>query len=53
MNAGAYGGETADALKTVTYAENGAIIKETVDKTAWIQAESVLRAGTHSDRGGV
>ena len=35
MNAGAYGGETADALKTVTYAENGAIIKETVDKTAF------------------
>ena len=35
MNAGAYGGETADALKTVIYAENGAIIKETVDKTAF------------------
>ena len=35
MNAGAYGGETADTLKTVTYAENGAIIKETVDKTAF------------------
>ena len=29
------GGETVDALKTVTYAENGAIIKETVDKTAF------------------
>ena len=32
---GTVGGETADALKTVTYAENGAIIKETVDKTAF------------------
>ena len=32
MNAGAYGGETVNALKTVTYAENGAIIKEAVDK---------------------
>ena len=35
MNAGAYGGETANALKTVTYAENGAIIKENADKTAF------------------
>ncbi len=35
MNAGAYGGETVDTLKTVTYAENGAIIKETVDKNAF------------------
>lgn len=32
MNAGAYGGDTASRLKTVTYLENGKTIKEIVNK---------------------
>lgn len=32
MNAGAYGGDTASRLRTVTYLENGKTIKEIVNK---------------------
>ncbi len=35
MNAGAYGGETANALKSVKYIENGTIKEERVDKSAF------------------
>lgn len=33
MNAGAYGGETVNVLKSVTYIENGKLIKESITKS--------------------